>query len=449
VRARARYREPTVGGRRLIVLLLALGALAVPATALRAACVGASCAEDAATPRVPFCPLPDWMKTDLAAGYYEGRSPDVLGVANAPGLSQTPGAAPWPSVAAGSSSTAVPIAFWGAGVRPGPVRAGTTLDAIAPTIASAIGLRRPHPDVRSGVEVPGVVDANERPTLVVEIGLAGIGSADVHGRAEAWPSLLKLIRSGAGTVDGSTGSLPLDPTSTLTTIGTGGLPDQHGMTGTLIRNDAGRVVTAWERGSPPSIIATLPDDLDAATKNAAMIGLVAPTLADRGLIGGTWYPNTPPDDLDVLPTPTSDPLPGVESMLRRGFGADDVPDVIGVVLDGASQSADGRVGSIVRAAERSTGGRAMIVVAGTGGATGTTGGVPPLVAQVNDDVSGAGSVVAGVVPGGMFLDESVLAARRISGQTVVDALLGSTSTPGRPAFRDAFQGFAVSFARYC
>jgi hypothetical protein len=72
-----------------------------------------------------------------------------------------------------------------------------------------------------------------------------------------------------------------------------------------------------------------------------------------------------------------------------------------------------------------------------------------LVTRVDDAVAGDASVVAGVVPGGMFLDQDVMAARRVSGETVVDALVGATDADGTPVFRDVFQGFAVSFARYC
>ncbi|MGZ4146513.1 MAG: hypothetical protein ACXVPL_02300 [Actinomycetota bacterium] len=438
-----------MAARRLVVLLVVLGALAVPAGALRAACAGKSCAETAAAPRVPFCPLPDWMKTDIAAGYREDRSPDVLGVPERSGLSNDPSAAPWPSVADGPNAADVPIVFAGAGVDPSAaVPAGTTLDAIAPTIAEAIDLRRPHPDVRSGVAVPGVANG-ERPTLIVEVALQGIGTADVTDHRSRWSFLLHLRRTGAGTLTGATGSLPLDPTAILTTIGTGGLPDQHGMTGTLIRNDDGRVVTAWGDGSPPSVIATLADDLDEGTANAARVGLIAPSIGDRGLIGGTWYRDAPKDDLAILRDPTADPLPAVRTILGRGYGADAVPDVLGVVLRGRAHDADARLRAVVDAATRAAGGRAMVVVTGTGSTAASSGGVASLLGQVEDAVPGDPDVVSGTVPGGVFLDQQVMADQHVSGEVVVDAMLGAKAPDGSALFRDAFQGFAVSFARYC
>jgi hypothetical protein len=64
-------------------------------------------------------------------------------------------------------------------------------------------------------------------------------------------------------------------------------------------------------------------------------------------------------------------------------------------------------------------------------------------------VPGSRPAVAGVVPGGVFLDRDTLRATEVTGQVAVDALLGVTGADGRAIMADAFQGFAVSFARYC
>jgi hypothetical protein len=440
-----------MASRRLFVLLLVLGAIAVPAGVLRAACAGRSCSSDEAPARVPFCPLPSWIKDDIAAGYREGRSPDVLAVTERPGWSGRPSEPPWPSVADGPSVTSVPIVFTGFGVVGGArVDEGTRLDAIAPTIAGAIGFQRPHPGVRSGVAVPGVADG-DRPTLVVEVALAGVGTRDVEAHPAAWPTLRRLARGGAGTLAGQTGSLPLDPAATLTTIGTGGPPAEHGITGSLIRNDEGDVVQAWGDGAPPSVIATLADDLDAPTgrlHGVPKIGLVAPSIEDRGLVGGTWYPNGDRDDL-VVGGRAEDPVRAVRSLLARGYGRDATPDILGVVLDGRSPQADARLRAIAASAARAAGGRAMVVVAGTGTASGARGGLETALQQVEDSVPGGPPVVSATVPGGLFLDQGVLAAERMSGQAVVDAFLAADDPNGGPLVRDAFQGFAVSFARYC
>jgi hypothetical protein len=444
-----------VAGRRLLVLLFSLAVIAVPAGVLRAACAGRSCQLETTPARVPFCPLPEWMKTDVAAGYREGRSPDVLAAAERSGLSTGERGAPWPSVADGPTITRVPIAFWGRGVHANAVvPSGTTLDAIAPTIADAIGLRRRHPRVRSGRAVPGVavtgLTDDEEPRLVVEIALEGVGSRDVRAHPQAWRELTELMRAGAGTGSGDTGSLPLDPAATMTTIGTGGLPEQHGITGALIRGDDGGVVAPWSEHAPPSVIATLGDDLDHATHNAARIGLVAASATDRGLIGGTWYPNGDRDDMTILlRTGTADIGGTVASVLSRGYGIDRVPDLLGVVLDGRPAHVDRELHEVVAEAEHAARGAAMVVIAGTGTTAASGGGITEAVAQVEDDVPGDAPVVSGVAAGGLFLDQQVMAREGISGQTVADALFTAQATDGDPLFGDAFQGFAVSFARYC
>ena len=83
------------------------------------------------------------------------------------------------------------------------------------------------------------------------------------------------MREGAGTIEAVTGSVPLDPAATLTTIGTGGLPSSHGITGSLVRDDDGTVRRAWSASGAGSVIATFADDLDAASGQRAAVGAVA------------------------------------------------------------------------------------------------------------------------------------------------------------------------------
>jgi hypothetical protein len=399
---------------------------------------------------VPFCPLPQALKAELVAGYYEKRSPDVLAVsAGTPvigGSDPSDAGVPWPSLG-GASTTGVPIVFAGTGVDPAfDVSPGTGLDQIAPTISEIIGLRRPNPLVRAGVAINGV-PSGERPRLVLEIALKGIGSSDVTAHRRAWPSLLSLMGRGSGTLHGTTGSLPLDPVATLTTIGTGGLPDQHGITGTFIRNDEGEMVRAWGSGAPPSVIAALPDDLDWRTRQTSRIGMVESAASDRGLIGKNWYERhgTP----DVLSAP-SGAVAAARSLLASGYGRDDVPDLLAVVLEPGARE-DAEMKELVAAADRAAGGSVLVVVAGTGTNASVVNGVraEDVVSRVEDAVEGDAPVVAAAVPGGLFLDQSTLVSEGITGQAAVDALLDVTTPDGRRMMADAFQGFAVSFARYC
>lgn len=443
-------------GRRLLVLLVILAGMGVPAGILRATCAGRSCDEGGGGPaRVPFCPLPARLKADIEAGFREGRSPDVLAVTRRADLwsGVDPSealAVPWPSLA-GEPSTSVPIAFWGTGVAQGMrLPAGTGLDQIAPTLADVLGVRRPHPDVRAGTSVPGVAGGG-RPRLVLEIAWKGVGSEELKAEPDAWPYLRSMMRLGAGTTNGDAGSLPLDPAATLTTIGTGGLPSQHGITGTLIRNDLGAVVRAWGPGAPPSVIATLADDLDQAMNQKPLIGVVEAGAADQGIIGGTWYLGHDRDR--VVLAPGSGALPAAERLLGAGFGRDSTPDILAVVLRGPVGSMDEWTKQLVASAERASGGSLAVVVAGTGTnqpatpANGTA--LSGVLAQVEADVPGDGKVIAATVAGGLFLDQQTLAQQGISGDAAVQALLKATGPDGRSMMDDVFQGFAVSFARYC
>jgi hypothetical protein len=93
----------------------------------------------------------------------------------------------------------------------------------------------------------------------------------------------------------------------------------------------------------------------------------------------------------------------------------------------------------------------LVAVAGTGTWEASMLAVPDaeLVAAVEDAVPGSSPAVAATVPGGLFLDRETLRSAEVTGQVAVDALLGVTGPDGRAIMADAFQGFAVSFARYC
>ena len=60
-----------------------------------------------------------------------------------------------------------------------------------------------------------------------------------------------------------------------------------------------------------------------------------------------------------------------------------------------------------------------------------------------------GRLVEAATSGGIFLDRRTLGREEVPGSTVVDALLATTGPNGTPLFADVFQGFAVSFGRYC
>ena len=431
-------------GRRLSTLLLVLALVGAPAVALRAACVGNSCDDETtASVRVPFCPLPAALRGLIAAGFRDGRSPDVMGATDPGGeLTATVDgtSVAWPSTG-GAPDTTVPILFFGTGVTPGAVPAGTGLDQIAPTIETILGLHRPHPEVRAGTAVAGVA-SGARPRLVVEIGLEGVGAAELAATPRAWRILRDRATGGAATWRGTTGSVPLDPIATLTTIGTGALPSQHGITGAVIRRDDGRVVRAWTKAAPPSVVSTLPDDLDHLLGGRPRIALVADDVSDRGLVGGTWYLSATPDDIRL----GKDPVETVRSLVEAGYGADDTPDVIGVVLHGSLGPMTHAVGAIASAVRRA-GVPTTFVVAGTGSTSAADIGID--VAGAIDTLATGRPLVASTVAGGVFLDRTVMDGTEVTSDDVVRVMRGLRAPDGEPLFADAFPAFAVSFSRYC
>lgn len=440
----------------LVVALLVL-VTAVPAGALRLSCAWNSCSgvAEAGTARVPFCSLPGDIKTLFAAGFYQGRSPDVLGVTRGETavVSDAEGglSVPWPSVSS-APSTRVPIVMSGVGLEPDATDPDDMqLDQIAPTISDVIGFRRPNPDVRAGTSLFAVA-SGDAPRLVLEVAWKGVGSDDLASAFRTSPYLQELFRSGIGTLNARTGSLPVDPAATLTTIGTGGPPSQHGITGALVRNEEGRLVPAWGSGAPASVIAALPDDYDVGMRQAPMIGLVASSGSDRGIIGKGWYPGGDDDPVAVVPG-LDGQLGALARMLStNAFGSDRLPDILALVASGPVSQLDTQLRAAVRLAARAAGGSLLVVVAGTGSVTSPSSassvGADSVTGQV-DAGSNVDGLVEGSVAGGLFLDQDVMTKEGVTGQVAQLALAGLDDGNGEPLMADTFQGFAVSFGRYC
>jgi hypothetical protein len=438
-----------VTGRRVLVLLIVLAAIGVPAATLQVLCVGGACPEEADEGRVPFCTLPEELRTLVANGYREGRSPDVLAVAAGTPVYTEIGnlRIAWPSSEVDSR---VPVVLWGASIASGEdLGTAVTLDRIAPTLARAVGFARPFPEVRSGAALTEALAGDEaRPRLLVLVAWKGVGTRDLEADPEAWPFLAELRSAGAGTLEARAGSLPLDPAATLTTIGTGGLPSQHGITGSFVRNDEGEVVEPFGPGAPVTVIATLADDLEHAD-GSTQVGLVASEPTERGLVGGGWYPDQDPVDT-IIGDAEAAPL-AVDVLLSAGLGSDDVPDVLGVVLEGRVRRLDRLTERIVRSVEAATGGAVTVAIAGTGAWEANRLAVADRAAveAVEEALPGAARAVEAVVPGGLFLDQDVLREQQVTGQVPVDALASLEHPAGGKMMADAFQGFAVSFSRYC
>ncbi len=437
-----------ISGRRLLTLLVVLALVGTPAVALRAFCAGRSCNETAVRAPAPFCSLAPAIRELVGAGFRDGRSPDALGISGAAPIVADVGhgvRVPWPSTTFMPSHARVPVVLRGPDIVPGEIAGIVGLDQIAPTLEPVLGIRRPHPEVRAGPPIEGVVRSGAPPApLVVEVVWKGIGMRDLTS-SEGSPTSLATLLGGADVVSGvaTPGSLPLDPAAVLTTIGSGGLPSQHGVTGTLVRNDAGRVVRAFGRGAPVPVIAAVGDDLDRLTHDDAKIGLVATDVSDRGLIGGTWYGGR---DDDTVLRDARPPAAEVAHLLDAGFGADRVPDLLGVVLGGSLPRVVARTRAVItEVAGRVP--RATFVVTATGSLRG--GRTPVRASSLASATKDAIPAVGATGSAGLFLDERAASAGGISTQEVVDAMKELTTPDGAPAYADAFPSFAVRFGRYC
>ena len=191
------YRE------RLIPLLIVLAVVSLPAIGLRAACLGNSCGDPAVSAaRVPFCSLPPGLRSDIANGYREKRSPDVLVVPREPAFAGWAsrgqrGVRPlWPSTEEPPPQQ-VPLVFSGAGIRPdAPIPDGATLDRVAPTLIDLLGIEWNNPAVHPGAPLP-VTSSGDVPKLVLVLALEGVGSEDLlkgPGDCEAFVQRCRQLR---------------------------------------------------------------------------------------------------------------------------------------------------------------------------------------------------------------------------------------------------------------
>jgi hypothetical protein len=446
-----------------MALLVVIGVFGMPAVLLRFLCVGHSCDEEtAAASEVPFCSLESALRSRITAGFREGRSPEVLAVARRAAIAGGTGfpramAPAWPS--SDLDAARVPIIFAGEGVVRTPIPEGTTLANIAPTLAAIIDFERPFPEVRSGEAIDGVAGAPS-PKLLLQVILKGVGSAELEAQPDAWPFLRGLMNEGAATMDADTGSLPLDPAAVISTVGTGGLPSQHGITGEFVRTDEGRLVRAFSDEAESPVIATLADDLDEELRQRPLIGLVGTTASDRGATGGEWYGSSSDVDEVVMArgdqvTPAVEILSGDSAERERSgrvggkvsFGADDVPDLMSVVMDGEIETLDRDLKRIVAAANDAAGGSVALVVTATGS--------QPSAESINGteiardlDAAVGERVTEAAVPGGLFLDQSALTDLALSEDVVIKELERLRGPEGY-LFDDVFPAIAVTFARYC
>ncbi len=437
--------------RRMLALFVALAVLGLPAFTLRVLCVGHACDQPVEpTADVPFCSLPPDVRSPVAAGFREGRSPDILAVtsnvivAGGDAFSRHEAQPEWPSVV--GLSREVPLLFHGPGLQ-GDLPAGVTLDDVAPTVAALMALERPHPEVRSGTAIPQIQPAEPAP-LILQIVWKGIGRAELQAEPDAWPALSSLAETSAWTPGAVVPSVPLDPAAVLTTIGTGGLPAEHGITGTLTRNDGGAITKAWGKDAPVSVIAALGDDLDEVTGQRARVGLIAARPTDLGLVGKDWYVDTDRDDVTVA-TGRGQIVRTARGLLADGYGSDDVPDLLAVTLGGSLRAMDRTTEALVAEVQGGVNDAIVVVTATGSSVTSPDLQSEEVVEQLDSQLALTDSVVQAAAPGGLFLNQDVVADEAVTDDQILDALSSVTDVTDRKAFADVFPAIAVSFGRFC
>jgi hypothetical protein len=305
--------------------------------------------------------------------------------------------------------------------------------------------------VRTGEPIESVAAGSAgRSPLVVLIAWKGLGTPDLEEAADAWPFLRAQLRRGSGTLEATTGSLPLDPAATLTSIGSGGLPSAHGITGATLRDDGGEVRPAWSAPGTGSVIATFADDLDHDSAGGAEVGAVLAARTDRGIVGDGWYlEHVDRDPVVVAAGGPREAVEEAEAIVRsRRMGSDGVTDVLAIVLDGRVDAVDAATAELVTAIRASVP-RTTFALAGTGSLRPTTRSIDAtMLASEVDAVLGA-AVVEEPSGEGLFLDRDVLVADRLTAQQVADVLGRHRMESGAPLFADVSPSFVVAFSRYC
>ena len=235
------------------------------------------------------CDLPEARLTRIERGLYPGRSSDLVFVPRAPNYVATFGttshSGPWDYL------QKVPLVFYGPGfIKPqGSLRLNreVTVADLAPTLAELLNL--PWPGDRFGKPISeALLPASRRPApprLIFTVVWDGGGWNVLDRWPESWPFLKELMGGGTSVEGAIVGSSPSVTPAIHTTIGTGAMPDQHGIADIPIRA-GGAVADSFRNTSGELIrIPTLADLYDPTTENNAKVALIATRSWHLGLIG--------------------------------------------------------------------------------------------------------------------------------------------------------------------
>ena len=181
----------------------------------------------------------------------------------------------------------IPLVLYAPGIvdRPGDRVERVTLADLAPSTAELMGFRFDAPD---GEPLPGLPSPKKAPKVIVTFVIDGGGWNALTQWPDAWPTLRSLMHKGMNYRNAVMGSFPSVTACAHATIGTGGFPSSHGISGHNMRY-RGKVVKAYGDigAADPSyiVVPTLADAWNEHTGDRAWVGEVGYQIWHLGMMG--------------------------------------------------------------------------------------------------------------------------------------------------------------------
>ncbi|MBI4260682.1 MAG: alkaline phosphatase family protein [Actinobacteria bacterium] len=133
--------------------------------------------------------------------------------------------------------------------------------------------------------VPAASRRPDPPRLVVTVVWDGGGRYVLERWAEDWPELGALAERGTWYENAVVGSAPSVTSPIHATLGTGAFPRRHGLTDSQVRGPDGRAIDSWSLGPELLLEPALADLFDAAMGNEPKIGVLAQERWHLGMVG--------------------------------------------------------------------------------------------------------------------------------------------------------------------
>lgn len=244
------------------------------------------------------CNIPPKWATRVARGYVQGgpRNADLIIIPAPPygyvgGFESTSHSGPYEFL------QRVPLIFHGPGFiqSQGGVEIGdeVTLADLAPTYAEMMNYDFPTREAKPLSEV--LTESDDTPNLIVTVVIDGGGWNVLNEWPRAWPFMKELTQTSTSVTNATVGSSPSVTPSIHTNLSTSAFPDQHGVTGIVVRKNNGTFVGGFTKDldyagskTDPSValkVTTLADEWDKDMDNAPQIATVSFGNFTAGMIG--------------------------------------------------------------------------------------------------------------------------------------------------------------------